>query len=80
MQNHRIDIILFELSKKANHDVEIIENIKSQFPNIPIIAMNVDGDDELLIKAFTYGVIDVFKEPYKYHLISERVNAIFQRL
>ena len=80
MQNSRIDLILFEISKKNNHDVEMIGNIKNQFPTIPIIVMNVDGDDELMIKAYIYGVVDVFKKPYKYYLIVERVNAIFRRL
>ena len=80
MQNSRIELILFEISEKNNYDVEMIGNIKNQFPNIPIIVMNVDGDNELMIKAYIYLVIDIFKKPYKYYLIVERVNAIFRRL
>ncbi|UCE07301.1 MAG: response regulator [bacterium] len=80
MQNSRIDLILFEISENNNHDVEMIGNIKNQFPNIPIIVMNGDGNNELMVKAFSYGVIDAFKKPYKHYLIVERVNAIFRRL
>lgn len=80
IQNSRIDLILFELSKKNNNDMEMIENIKNQFPSIPIIAMNGNGDNEAIIKAFSHGAIDAFKKPYKYYLICERVNAIFRRL
>jgi len=79
IQNNRIDLILFEISGK-NNDVEMIGNIKNQFPNIPIIVMNANGDNEVMIKAFASGVIDAFKKPYKYYLIVERVNALFRRL
>lgn len=80
IRNIKIDLILFEISKKSNSDVVIIGNIKIQFPDIPIIVMNGNGDNEIMIEAFTNGVIDAFKKPYKYHLIVERVNAIFRRL
>ena len=80
LQNRRIDLILYEISQKNNHNAEMIENIKNQFPNIPIIAMNGNGDNEAIIKAFRDGAIDAFKKPYKYYLIGERVNAIFRRL
>ena len=63
MQNSRIDLILFEISKKNNHDVEMIGNIKNQFPTIPIIVMNVDGDDELMIKAYIYELSMYLKSP-----------------
>lgn len=80
LQNSRIDLILFEISHNNNHDARKIESIKNQFPDIPIIAMNGGGDNEAIAKAFSYGVIDAFKKPYKYYLIVERVNAIFRRL
>jgi DNA-binding response OmpR family regulator len=79
LKNHKIDLILFEITKKNHSDVEAIKNIKNQFPNIPIILIDGNGDREVMVKAFDYGIKDAFKKPYKCHLIAERVNAFLRR-
>ena len=79
LKTHKIDLILFEITKKNHSDVEVIKNIKNQFPNIPIILIDGNGDREVMVKAFDYGIKDAFKKPYKYYLIVERVLALLKR-
>ncbi len=78
--DRKVDLILFEISKEATSEVEIIKNVKSNYPDIKIILINGDGDSELIAKAYAYGAIDAFRMPYKTSLIVERVKAILDKL
>ena len=78
LKTRKIDLILFEINKNNHSEVEVIKNIKNQFPNIPIILIDGSGNREVMVKAFDYGVNDAFKKPYKCHLLTERVYALLQ--
>lgn len=79
LKTHKIDLILFDISKQNHSDLEVIRNLKNQFPNIPIILIDGNGDREVMEKAFDYGIKDAFKRPYKCYLIAERVKAILRQ-
>lgn len=76
----KVDLILFEISKDSNAEVEIIENVKIQCPNIKIILINGNGNREVISKSFSYGANDAFRMPYKRYLVVERVKAILNKL
>ena len=78
LKAHKINLILFEINKNNHSEIELIKNIKNQFPKIPIILIDGNGDREVMVKAFAYGVNDAFKKPYKFNLISERVSALLR--
>jgi len=78
LKAHKINLILFEINKNNHSEIELIKNIKNQFPKIPIILIDGNGDREVMVKAFDYGVKDAFKKPYKFNLISERVSALLR--
>ncbi|MFQ5865746.1 MAG: hypothetical protein ACE5IW_11010 [bacterium] len=74
IRNRNVDLILFEISQKSGAEVQMIKKIKKGCPNLAIIL--IDGDRELMAEAFSYGVKDAFRKPYKSSLIVERVNAL----
>jgi len=78
IESTRVDIILLEISKENCSEIEIIKNIKSQYPDIEIILINGGRDRALMAKAFKNGVKDAFRMPYKIALIVERVNALLR--
>ena len=73
----KIDLLLLEFPHEEPAEIEIIKNLKNRFPALEIIL--IDGDRELMAKAFAYGVRDVFRKPYKGDLIVERVHALLIR-
>ncbi len=74
LRKHEVDLILVEILKETASELKLIENIKSGFPSVAIIL--IDGDRELMAEAFSYGVKDAFRKPYKSSLVVERVRAI----
>ncbi len=71
-----VDLILFEISKNNASELKIIKKIKTDFPEMTILLIDGNGDSELTAEAFSCGVRDAFRKPYKGSLIAERVNAI----
>ncbi len=80
ISDRKLDLILFEVSKDSPSEVEIIKNVKINYPDIKIIMINGDGNREVISKSFSYGANDTFRTPYKRSLIVERVNAILDEL
>ena len=74
ISKQNVDLILFEFSKKSAAELKMIKAVKSRFPDLAIIL--IDGERELMAEAFSYGVKDAFKKPYKSSLIVERVKAL----
>jgi PleD family two-component response regulator len=71
-----VNLVIFEISKEAPAEAELIKRIKNQFPNIIIILVDGDGDREVIARAFSYGAKDAFRKPYNRALIVERVQAL----
>lgn len=76
IQNKKVDLILIEILNNTFRELELIKNIKHQFPNIPIVLINGNGNRDIIAEAFELGVKDAFRIPYKRTLIVERVNAL----
>ncbi len=74
LKKHEVDLILVEILKEAASELKLIKNIKNAFPGVAIIL--IDGDRELMARAFSYGVKDAFRKPYKSSLVVERVKAV----
>ena len=74
LKKHEVDLILVEILKEAAFELKFIKNIKSNFPSVAIIFIN--GDRELMAEAFSHGVNDAFRKPYKSSLVVERVKAV----
>lgn len=71
-----VDLVLLELQKNVNNDMNIIKSIKAKFISLPIILINGNGNKQLIAKAFASGVKDAFRKPYKVELIIERVRSL----
>ncbi len=80
INNTKVDLVLFEISNDASSGVIIIDNVKTQYPNIKIIVIDGSGNRELVSESFSYGADDAFRSPYKGYLIVERVKAILSKL
>ena len=78
LAENQVELILFEMTKEDMLELSIIKNILIQYPQIQIVLIDGSGDQELLAGAFTYGVKDAFRKPYKRDLVVERIFAILK--
>ena len=74
LATHPVDAIILELSTNMSGEVNVIKEIKSMFAHIKIILVN--GDRQLFVSAFRFGVKDAFRKPYRRDMLVERVKAL----
>ena len=79
LQKQKVNLIIFEITKKNNIDVALIKNINNKFSEIPIILIDGNGNTDIIVQAYPFGVKDVFKKPYKRYLVAERSNALLRQ-
>jgi len=78
LKETKVDLIVIELSQEYHSEVEVIKNLKSQFPLLEIVIINGNGNKSALIGGFKHGARDAFRKPYKVDLIIERVEALIK--
>jgi DNA-binding response OmpR family regulator len=78
LDSRKVDLLLLEIDLAKPAEVEIIKRVKMQHPRLSIIL--IDGDHDVLIKAFAYGAKDGFRKPYERKLVVERIQAILKYL
>jgi DNA-binding NarL/FixJ family response regulator len=76
LRTRKVDVIILEVSSKSPGEVDIILHIKAKFMHVKIIL--IDGEREVVAKAFQYGVSDVYKKPYRNEMVVERVKALLK--
>jgi PleD family two-component response regulator len=75
-QKKECHLIFFEISKNSPNDVDIIRKILKMNPEILSVIIVNNDDTGLIANALNSGAIDVFRKPYKYELIAERVKTL----
>ena len=79
LKAQKFHLILFEVSKSNPKGVEVLRTIKKTYPEILIMLFVHNDDLSLIARGLEYGAKDVFKKPFKYELIAERVEAMLRR-
>jgi len=79
LEKQSVSLVIFEISKTNKNELKILKTILDKFRKIPIIQINGNGDNELLVTAFEYGIKDAFKKPFDHELIIERVKGILKQ-
>lgn len=77
---HKIDLVLLEISKDRDWEVEIIKRVKKRFPGVLVVLIDGDNKRNVIAQAFESGVKDAFRKPYKTELVVERVNVLIKKL
>lgn len=80
LTNQEVDLILLEVLEGNDSELVLISSLTHQFPELPIVVIDGNGDRHKLAQAFNCGAKDAFRRPYKCDLIIERVNALLRHL
>ena len=78
LKQRQCNLILFEVSKLSPQDVEVLRKTIKMYPGILVVLIVNNSDANLIARGLEYGAVDVFKRPYKYKLIAERVEALLR--
>jgi response regulator RpfG family c-di-GMP phosphodiesterase len=76
IESFHIDLLVLEISNHETFETELIDRIKTNFPNIKIIIINGKKDQRFIAKVIASGANDVYRQPCNIPLLVEKVHAL----
>jgi len=81
LTNDKFDLVLLDIFMEDMNGLQVIERIKNQKIDTPVIIMTGNTSAELTVKAFRMGAIDYLKKPFEtQELFSSVKNFLTQSL
>ena len=74
--NSKIDLILLDLMMPGIDGFGVLDYIKSNGINIPVIIISGDTTKETIDKAFGYNVVDMIEKPFSDKVIMDKIDRI----
>ena len=78
LAQNNVDLILMDISKNNHSDISIIKRLLSKNKDLKIVLINGNSDQEVIAKAFRFGIRDAFRMPYNQELIVERISYLIK--
>lgn len=78
LKNNKIDIIVQDIKLTDGSGLDILIEVKNQFPNIDVIMISGHGDMDTVIEAMRLGATDYLKKPFTHNdllIALERINT-----
>ena len=76
IESFHINLLVLEISNHEKFEIELIDRIKTHFPNIKIIIINGKKDQRFIAKAIALGANDVYRQPCNVPLLVEKIHAL----
>lgn len=73
------DIVLMDINMPILNGLEATEKITSEFPEVTVIIMSVQGENEYLKKAMFYGAKEYIIKPFNYESLVETIKVTYEK-
>ena len=64
--NHEIDLLILDVRLPGVNGLDILKEVKTQYPNMEVIIISAHGDMDTVIKAMRLGAFDYLRKPFRY--------------
>ncbi len=66
MQKNEIDLLILDVRLPGVNGLDILKEVKSQYPNMEVIIISAHGDMDTVSKAMRLGAFDYLRKPFRY--------------
>lgn len=73
------DIVLMDINMPVLNGLEATEKISNEFPEVSVIIMSVQGENEYLKKAMFSGAKEYIIKPFNYESLVETIKATYEK-
>ena len=71
-----IDLLILDVRLPGISGLDILKEVKEQFPNIEVIVISAHGDMDTVIKALRLGAFDYLRKPFRFIDLQVLSNAL----
>jgi len=72
--NEKPDILILDIKLPEMDGLEVLERVKTEFPDIEVIMITGHGDMEKVIQAMRLGAFDFFNKPFRLFEIQKAIE------
>lgn len=66
LKNNDINLLILDVRLPGVSGLDILKEVKSQYPNMEIIVISAHGDMDTVIKAMRLGAFDYLRKPFRF--------------
>jgi DNA-binding NtrC family response regulator len=66
LRNHDIDLLILDVRLKGVSGLDVLKEVKKDFPGLEVIIVSAHGDMDTVITALRNGAIDYLKKPFRH--------------
>ena len=66
LNNHEIDLMILDVRLPGVNGLDILKEMKIQYPGLEVIIVSAHGDMDTVIKAMRLGAFDYLRKPFRY--------------
>ena len=66
LTNHEIDLLILDVRLPGVNGLDILKEVKTQYPSMEVIIISAHGDMDTVIKAMRLGAFDYLRKPFRY--------------
>ena len=81
LSSQKIDLLILDVRLPGINGLDILKEIKIQFPTIEVIIVSAHGDMDTVIKAMRFGAFDYLRKPFRHidiQIAIERTKKFIQ--
>jgi DNA-binding NtrC family response regulator len=66
LNSHNIDLLILDVRLPGVNGLDILKEVKVQFPSMEVIVVSAHGDMDTVIKAMRLGAFDYLRKPFRH--------------
>ncbi len=81
LSSQEIDLLILDVRLPGANGLDILKEVKIQYPNMEVIIISAHGDMDTVIKAMRLGAFDYLRKPFRFidiQIAIERTQKYFQ--
>ena len=81
LASHDIDLLILDVRLPGVNGLDILKEVKVQYPNLEVIIISAHGDMDTVIKALRLGAFDYLRKPFRHidiQITIERTQKFLQ--
>ena len=81
LKNNDIDLLILDVRLPGANGLDILKEVKIQYPDMEVIIISAHGDMDTVIKAMRLGAFDYMRKPFRYidiQIAIERTQKFLQ--
>ena len=76
LNNNEIDILILDVRLPGVNGLDILKEVKIQYPGMEVIIISAHGDMDTVIKAMRLGAFDYLRKPFRYIDMQVTIDAV----